>query len=128
MEERPICLLALDGGGIRGLSELVILEEIMNRIKFDLNIDGDLLPADFFDLIGGTSTGGLIAILLGRLRFSVPRARKEYVAIAKEVFSLPRYLKKNTFDGQKLEEAMKRLLGKDRTDERMLQKDGSCKV
>ena len=47
-----------DGGGIRGLSELVVLEEIMNRIKYDLDVDGDLLPADFFDLIGGTSTGG----------------------------------------------------------------------
>ncbi|KAL2259058.1 hypothetical protein VTK26DRAFT_7396 [Humicola hyalothermophila] len=44
-----------DGGGIRGLSELVVLEETMNRIKYDLDVDGDLLPADFFDLIGGTS-------------------------------------------------------------------------
>lgn len=47
-----------DGGGIRGLSELLVLEEIMYRIKCDLGADDDLLPADFFDLIGGTSTGG----------------------------------------------------------------------
>ncbi|KAH8750222.1 hypothetical protein F5883DRAFT_227773 [Diaporthe sp. PMI_573] len=100
----------------------------MNRIKYDLDVDGDLLPADFFDLIGGTSTGGLIALLLGRLRRSVPQARREYVRIAEEVFSLPRYLKKNTFDGQKLEEAVKRLLGNDRSDEKMLEKDGSCKA
>ncbi|CAI4219769.1 unnamed protein product [Parascedosporium putredinis] len=65
---KPLCLLALDGGGIRGLSELLILEEIMNRIKYDLNLVDDPLPADFFDLIGGTSTRGLIALLLGRLR------------------------------------------------------------
>lgn len=74
-DDRPLCLLALgqytsqdsrgrvthnnlDGGGIRGLSELLVLEEIMNRIKYDLDEDDDLLPADFFDLIGGTSTGG----------------------------------------------------------------------
>lgn len=74
-DDKPLCLLALgkssskagemgsahnsiDGGGIRGLSELVILDEVMSRIKYDLNVDGDLLPADFFDLIGGTSTGG----------------------------------------------------------------------
>lgn len=47
-----------DGGGIRGLSELLVLEEIMNRIKYDLNLVEDPVPADFFDLIGGTSTGG----------------------------------------------------------------------
>ncbi|KAJ6438980.1 fungal specific transcription factor domain-containing protein [Purpureocillium lavendulum] len=118
-----------DGGGIRGLSELVVLEEIMNRIKHDLGLDGDPVPAQFFDLIGGTSTGGLIALLLGRLCLSVPQARKEYVRIAEEVFSLPRFpsLRKCTFDGRKLEEAVKRLLG-NRGDEKMLEQNGSCKV
>ncbi|KAL2137146.1 hypothetical protein VTI74DRAFT_8778 [Chaetomium olivicolor] len=67
MDDRPLCLLALDGGGIRGLSELVVLEEIMNRIEYDLDADGDLLPADFFDLIGGTSRGGKITITFARL-------------------------------------------------------------
>lgn len=119
----------------------------MSRIKYDLNEDDDLLPADFFDLIGGTSTGGydchhdrlsrrkltpgrhsLIALLLGRLRRSVPQARKEYVRLAEEVFSLPRYLKKDTFDGQKLEEVVRRLLGDGRAEEKMLEKDGTCKV
>lgn len=79
MAGKPLCLLALgtyfciksryycwrfftnycaDGGGIRGLSELLILEQIMSRIKYDLKMTDDPLPADFFDLIGGTSTGG----------------------------------------------------------------------
>ncbi len=70
----------------------------------------------------------LIALLLGRLRQSVPQARKEYVRIAKEVFSLPSYLKKNKFDGQKLEVAIKRLLGKGRSEEKMLEKENNCKV
>ena len=30
----------------------------MERIKFELQLDEHPLPADFFDLIGGTSTGG----------------------------------------------------------------------
>lgn len=58
----------------------------------------------------------------------MPQARREYLRIAEEVFSLPRYLQKNTFDGRKLEEAVRRLLGNDRSEEKMLERDGSCKV
>ncbi|KAJ6443016.1 COM1 regulatory protein [Purpureocillium lavendulum] len=133
MDNAPLCLLALDGGGIRGLSELVVLEEIMNRIRIDLREDKDPIPARFFDLIGGTSTGGLIALLLGRLRMSVPQARKEYVRIAEEVFSIPsaknfRFLKKHAFDGRKLERAVKGLLETNGGDESMLEHEGLCKV
>lgn len=48
----------LDGGGIRGLSELIILEELMERIKWIEKLPQVPIPADYFDLIGGTSTGG----------------------------------------------------------------------
>ena len=53
-----------DGGGIRGLSELLILQEIMNRIKAQENLEDVPLPCDYFDLIGGTSTGGYAIIPL----------------------------------------------------------------
>jgi hypothetical protein len=36
----------------------MILEEIMNQIRDESNLDSDVLPADFFDLIGGISPGG----------------------------------------------------------------------
>ncbi|TGO37691.1 hypothetical protein BHYA_0091g00230 [Botrytis hyacinthi] len=42
-----------DGGGIRGLSELTILDEIINRLKYALKSPVDLLPADYFDMICG---------------------------------------------------------------------------
>jgi patatin-like phospholipase/acyl hydrolase len=61
-------ILSLDGGGVRGLSSLLILREIMEEIQ---RRNGSLdvpLPCEYFDLIGGTSTGGLIAVMLGRLR------------------------------------------------------------
>lgn len=50
----------IDGGGIRGLSSLYILKSIMKTIqdKKALNAKGPLYPCDYFDLIGGTSTGG----------------------------------------------------------------------
>jgi len=59
-------ILSLDGGGVRGLSSLLILREIMNGIADD-SADEGLKPCQYFDLIGGTSTGGLIAIMLGAL-------------------------------------------------------------
>jgi len=61
-------ILSLDGGGVRGISALVILEEIMKEVRRRENLKDVPLPCDYFDLIGGTSTGGLIAIMLGRLR------------------------------------------------------------
>jgi hypothetical protein len=47
-----------DGGGIRGISELVILQEIMHRVQRIQKLDHPPLPSDYFDLICGTSTGG----------------------------------------------------------------------
>ena len=49
-----------DGGGIRGLSELIIIQELMERIKWHKELPETPVPADYFDLIGGTSTGGLV--------------------------------------------------------------------
>lgn len=59
-------VLALDGGGIRGLSSLLILQNIMDEVGAKSK-DPDPKPCKYFDLIGGTSAGGLIAIMLGRL-------------------------------------------------------------
>ena len=60
-------VLTFDGGGVRGLSSLLILREIMETIERETDADETPLPCEYFDLIGGTSTGGLIAIMLGRL-------------------------------------------------------------
>jgi patatin-like phospholipase/acyl hydrolase len=40
------------------VSELLILDEIMHRIQHDLDLAEMPRPCDYFDLIGGTSTGG----------------------------------------------------------------------
>lgn len=47
-------LLSLDGGGVRGLSSLLILEKLMLQI----DEKNPPKPCDYFDMIGGTSTGG----------------------------------------------------------------------
>jgi len=60
-------ILSLDGGGVRALSSLLIVREIMEEIQRQTSAAETPLPCEYFDLIGGTSTGGLIAIMLGRL-------------------------------------------------------------
>jgi len=52
---------------VRGLSSLLILREIMNDIEQQVEATEVVRPCEYFDLIGGTSTGGLIAIMLGTL-------------------------------------------------------------
>ncbi|XP_006463282.1 hypothetical protein AGABI2DRAFT_74034, partial [Agaricus bisporus var. bisporus H97] len=86
-----------DGGGIRGLSELLIIKEVMHKLMFEENekrkrdgkepLDRLPKPCDYFDLIGGTSTGGIIALMLGRLRMDVDTALTQYDDLAKQVFS-----------------------------------------
>lgn len=58
---------------MRGLSSPLILREIMEEIQRQSGAEDTPLPCQCFDLIGGTSTGGLIAIMLGRLRMVGPR-------------------------------------------------------
>ena len=56
--ERPRKLLALDGGGIRGVLSLEILAEMEKKIAAKTGISR---LGDYFDYIGGTSTGAIIA-------------------------------------------------------------------
>jgi len=53
-------ILALDGGGIRGILTLEYLG-VMEKILRQRSGNDDLLLCDYFDLIGGTSTGSIIA-------------------------------------------------------------------
>src|SRR5579859_6656079 len=54
---KSIKILAIDGGGIRGIIPAVILTVIQKRLGTDLWRS--------FDLIAGTSTGGIIALGIG---------------------------------------------------------------
>lgn len=51
-------ILSLDGGGIRGISTLLILQDIMECLRELCGHPETLRPCEFFDLIGGTNTGG----------------------------------------------------------------------
>ncbi|EXA34070.1 hypothetical protein FOVG_14927 [Fusarium oxysporum f. sp. pisi HDV247] len=89
LDEEGICMLSLDGGGVRGLSSLYVLKRIMDghNAKREKLGQSPQKPADIFDLIGGTSTGGLIAIMLGRLQMDVDECISAYNDLIKVVFS-----------------------------------------
>lgn len=58
LETEGLCLLSLDGGGVRGLSTLYILKVLMESLNYGKPKQDWVKPCDIFDLIGGTSTGG----------------------------------------------------------------------
>ncbi|PIA46444.1 hypothetical protein AQUCO_01500174v1 [Aquilegia coerulea] len=58
-----IKILAIDGGGVRGIIPATILEYLERQIQ-GLERNQDARIADYFDVIAGTSTGGLITAML----------------------------------------------------------------
>ncbi|KAF2815263.1 FabD/lysophospholipase-like protein, partial [Mytilinidion resinicola] len=87
-DQRPLRLLSFDGGGVRGLSSLLILQRIMHVLEKKAGLEGEQppRPCEYFDIIAGTSTGGLIAIMLGTLRMSIDDAIKSYMDFAPKIF------------------------------------------
>ncbi|KAG8752967.1 hypothetical protein FRC12_011723 [Ceratobasidium sp. 428] len=80
-------------------------------------------PEEYFDLMGGTGTGGIIVSMVGRLRMSTELATEKYVRLA-EVFSERKVLGSgaSVFKASKLETALKVILEEatGTADERML--------
>ncbi len=60
VRDEPRKLLAIDGGGIRGVLSLKILEEI-EQVLVNESKRADYRLADYFDYVAGTSTGAIIA-------------------------------------------------------------------
>ncbi len=76
-ESQVFKVLSIDGGGIKGLYSSRILEHFED--KFECHI------AEYFDLICGTSTGGLIALGLS-LHIPVQQISDLYCKQGKEIF------------------------------------------
>jgi len=61
-------ILCLDDGGVRSYSSLLILCTLMRAVALRAASDRPVEPWQHFDLICGSGSGGLLALLLGRLR------------------------------------------------------------
>jgi patatin-like phospholipase/acyl hydrolase len=83
----PKRVLALDGGGVRGLITLGILQRVEELLASQLNPQdpASFRLAHYFDLIGGTSTGSIIAASLA-LGHTVQQVRKSYLTFAPKIF------------------------------------------
>ena len=83
-------LLSLDGGGVKGISSLMVLDAIMKRVREIEKKPHDPeqhFPHEYFDLAGGTSTGGLGALMMFRLKLSTTATIKNYNDMSKQIFS-----------------------------------------
>ena len=76
---KPFRILSLDGGGIRGLYGACLLALIEREITHGESI------ADYFDMIAGTSTGGIMALALG-LKIPADRIKRLYREDGKAIF------------------------------------------
>jgi len=82
----PYKLLALDGGGIRGIITIEVLAELERLLQQELGKDDKFVLADYFDYVGGTSTGAVIATCLS-LGMRVDTIRQFYLDSAELMFS-----------------------------------------
>jgi patatin-like phospholipase/acyl hydrolase len=88
----PKRILALDGGGIRGILTVEILAKIESLLQHQLGKGANFVLADYFDFIAGTSIGGIIAACLS-WGMRVDRLRQFYLQNGKEMFDKASLLK-----------------------------------
>ena len=77
----------------------------------------DLRPRDVFQFVAGTSTGGLIAIMLGKLGLSVEDCIEEYHSLSEQIFGkshpkgkLSKGLARSRYSGKRLRDCVRGLL------------------
>lgn len=105
--EGPKRILALDGGGVRGALTLSYLDRIESLLRRRYGNDR-LLLSDYFDLIGGTSTGAIIAAGLAA-GYDVSRLQELYGTLADEIFR-PTFWRRGLVFAKYRHRPLKRLL------------------
>lgn len=78
--QRGLRILSLDGGGSRGMAAVQAVRCLVEAAGNGAEV------ADSFDIIAGTSTGGIIGFLVGLRRESSAEALERYNILIKEIF------------------------------------------
>jgi hypothetical protein len=108
----PKRILSLDGGGVRGAATIAFLEKLEAEIS---EIEGrPTRLAEWFDLIGGTSTGAIIAAALA-LGYRASELNVFYSELAPRIFKRS-YLRvfgwQAKFDSRRLMQELAAVIGK----------------
>jgi hypothetical protein len=109
---RPKRILSLDGGGIRGVLSLEILAGIEQGLR--RHHGDDLVLGDWFDYIGGTSTGAVIATGLA-LGMPVADLVEKYRSLGEKSFSRSFVPRRALYKDQPLRQQLEQAFGAGRT-------------
>ncbi|XP_047052664.1 patatin-like protein 2 [Lolium rigidum] len=130
-KEKLVTVLSIDGGGIRGIIPATILAFLEEELK---KLDGlDARIADYFDVVAGTSTGGLLTVMLtapdknGRPLFDANDLAKFYIDESPKIFpqknsifskisTALRMVSRPKYNGKYLHSLLRRYLGETRLD------------
>jgi len=115
-------ILSIDGGGIRGILPGQVLVELERILQLNTQ-DANARIADYFDLLAGTSTGGILTCLSlcpespqsSRPRFTAKQAVDLYLERGDEIFDVSIWkriqsaggLTDEKFDAKELERALR---------------------
>jgi len=125
MSKKKVVILSIDGGGIRGIIPGVIMEYIESELR---RKEGDRVRiADYFDLLAGTSTGGILSALYltpddknpSRPKYDATEAVNLYFLNGPKIFDINLWRRINTvagltdekYDADNFEKALLRYFG-----------------
>jgi predicted acylesterase/phospholipase RssA len=114
-DNMPKRILALDGGGLRGILSLGILQKIEDILRERHGNEDGFRLSHYFDLIAGTSTGAIIAAILA-MGWSIEKIREKYVELGERVFEksfFRRGLFRAKYKEKKLIKELKKVYGED---------------
>ena len=113
-KDQPRRILSVDGGGIRGIVALGILAQIEKQLAKVTGMGPGFRLCEYFDFIGGTSTGAIIAAGLARGK-SVKQILSLYQKKGKDMFdpAVLMRLFKYKYKAGKLKEELQKFYGAD---------------
>lgn len=89
---KKITILSLDGGGIRGIISCIVLRYLEELLQQKDHPNAKL--GDYFDMIAGSSTGGILASVLlcpdvsGKAKYSIQKAFDLYTEKGEDIFNV----------------------------------------